>query len=528
MKHITITKVTGKTPLLSSFRLGHCQANGSAQNCRAREAGDNEMMPKIWLSAIAFSLLLTYFNFCWINGAIQPLAISLIFFSAVAILLWRKRDTITLNSDLFSSLLGTLLIAIALLKICSLTGVSRTLNILPLIAALGLALLASGIKGLKQYWQELTLLLALTLPGANFFLWWLKLGWLNHLIQKNYPVSQGGDLKLKSVSYFNSFVKSTQLWLLCLAISLTTIYLHSLSIIQGISVLDHSILALLAVFWLLWQKREQINSQFGYQFSPNQRNEESKDRSFLNSQSHSAAKGLSSALPILNYKLKIERLHPNRQIYSHLLGTACLAFSLSKTFSGAGIWLQTLPFFSALGMALIVSGLTNIKKYWRELVILSIIVIFGAFKHPMEEHFALTTISAQFSHFLLEMGGIDSIRQGTLIAFSPETAINVVESCAGYSKIFWLVEISIIYLMLFPSNRINILIVPAVAAAIAFIANGIRIAILGVFLAFGNQARFEYWHHGEGSQIFTIIPLIIFGSFCLYLIKQIKPEERGE
>ena len=67
--------------------------------------------------------------------------------------------------------------------------------------------------------------------------------------------------------------------------------------------------------------------------------------------------------------------------------------------------------------------------------------------------------------------------------------------------------------------------VPTVAASIAFIANAIRIAILGVFLASGDETGFEYWHEGEGSQIFTIVPLVIFGSFCLYLVKRMEPEE---
>lgn len=471
--------------------------------------------PKIWLLGIACTLLGIYFNFCWLTRAIHPLAISLIFFSATVILLWRKRHTLTLKSDPFSSLLGTLLIAFSLFKICSLTGVGPILTILPLIAALGLALLASGIKGLKQYWQELTLLFALAIPGANFFLWWLKLGWLNYLIilpdspifkkakhllslnrltrgrakkakDKSYPVSEDKDEKYRktfsfsaneceSVSSANFPVKSTQIWLLCLTISLTTIYLYSLSVIKGISVLDHNILALLAVFWLLWQKRHQ--------------------------------------------------LHLNCQFYPSLLGTACLALVVVKTSGHHGIWLQTLPFFATVGMGLIASGFPAPKQYWRELVIFCVIAIFGIFKQPIEEHFALTTVTAQFSHFLLQMRGIDSIRQGTLIAFSPETAMDVVESCAGYSKIFWLVEIAIIYLLLFPSNRINILLVPTVAASIAFIANAIRIAILGVFLASGDETGFEYWHEGEGSQIFTIVPLVIFGSFCLYLVKRMEPED---
>ncbi|MDJ0575789.1 MAG: cyanoexosortase A [Xenococcaceae cyanobacterium MO_234.B1] len=407
--------------------------------------------PRNWLLAIAVSLTAIYFNFCWITRAIQPLAISLIFFSAVSILLWKKRQTLTLESDLLSSLLGTVIITFVLLKISHLTAPGRTLLILPFIAVLGLSLLASGSKGFKQYWQELTILLALAIPETSFFIWWLKLSWLNYL------------------------VKSSKLWLLCLVISLTTIYLQALWSITGIQTIDKSLLVLLAVFWLVWKKRDKLSL--------------------------------------------------TNKFYPSLFGTACLAFVLSKSSGHPGIWLQAIPFFSAFGIALIASGFQSIKQYWRELTILFVLGLFGVLKQPIEYHFALTTFTAQFANAVLGLLGVETLRQGTVILLPPVAAMDVVESCAGYSKIFWLVEIAIIYLVMFPSKLLNNFIVPLTAIAIAFISNGVRVAFLGVLLASSNEAGFTYWHHGEGSQLFSIIPLVILGLFCLYLIRQMEPEE---
>jgi cyanoexosortase A len=428
--------------------------------------------PKIWLLAILTSLAVTYLNFCWVTRAIYPLAISFIFFSALGISLWKKHHSLSLESDLLSSFLGTSLLAYYLLKISSLTNPSPTLLLLPFIAALGLGLLASGVKGLSQYWAELSIFFALAIPGTNFFLWWLKMGWLNYLIShstKGKSSEEAQGLHPPKSSSLASLVNGSQLWLISLAISLTLLYLYFLNTTGGISVIDHSILALLAVFWLLWRKRDQ--------------------------------------------------LHLNSQLYTSLLGTACLAIAV-KIDHPQATWLPALPFFAALGIVLIASGVSALKQYWRELFILLVVAFFGILKQPIEQHFALTIPTAQLSHYLLYMGGIDSLRQGTIIAFSPKNALNVVESCAGYSKIFWLVEISIFYLVLFPSNLRNIFIIPPVATAIAFVSNSVRIAILGAFLAANNEAGFEYWHQGDGSQIFTIIPVVIFGSLCLNLIKR--------
>jgi cyanoexosortase A len=125
---------------------------------------------KFCLFATTVGLSALHLSLTWrLNGEIDPLIVGVLFWGAILCLLWRKQDKINLESDIFSSFFGTLLITLVLVKSISLFWVeSSFLRIVPMIAALGLGLLASGVKGLKQYWRELIIVLLLSLPESSF------------------------------------------------------------------------------------------------------------------------------------------------------------------------------------------------------------------------------------------------------------------------------------------------------------------------------------------------------------------------
>jgi len=93
-----------------------------------------------WLKCASFGLT-------WrLDGEIDPLIIGVLFWGAILCLLWRKQDKINLESDIFSSFFGTLLIALVLVKSISLFWVESSFLRIANDAALGLGLLASGVK----------------------------------------------------------------------------------------------------------------------------------------------------------------------------------------------------------------------------------------------------------------------------------------------------------------------------------------------------------------------------------------------
>ena len=120
---------------------------------------------QFWLLAIAGSLTAVYVSlYMRLDGDLSQVTISLLGLGAVFSLLAEKRQTLKLESDIFSSLLGILIIAFALLRSNYVVTVDSFVELTPFIVFLGLALLASGIKGLRQYWLELLIIFAFNLP----------------------------------------------------------------------------------------------------------------------------------------------------------------------------------------------------------------------------------------------------------------------------------------------------------------------------------------------------------------------------
>ncbi len=120
---------------------------------------------QFWLLAIAGSLTAVYVSlYIRLDGNLSQVTISLLGLGAVFSLLAEKRQTLKFESDIFSSLVGIVLIAFALLRSNYVVVVDSFVELTPFIVFLGLALLASGIKGLRQYWLELLIIFAFNLP----------------------------------------------------------------------------------------------------------------------------------------------------------------------------------------------------------------------------------------------------------------------------------------------------------------------------------------------------------------------------
>lgn len=137
---------------------------------------------KFCLGGIVVGLTVLQLLLSWrVIGDSDRLAINVLFWGAILSLLWRKRDTLNLEGGIFSSFIGSLLIALVLFKSISLFWFESTfLKLAPLLLALGLGLLASGLRGLKQYWREFIIVLILCLPDGDF---------LSHHVQELFRVT---------------------------------------------------------------------------------------------------------------------------------------------------------------------------------------------------------------------------------------------------------------------------------------------------------------------------------------------------
>jgi len=124
---------------------------------------------KFWLVGIAAGLSAIHITITWKSDNTDLWGMSVLFLAAVCSLIWKKRNTLSLKSGIVSSFIGTLIIAGVLLKSTSPIRkypelIDEFSYLSPLISAVGLGLIASGFKGLRQYWQELLLLFFLGVP----------------------------------------------------------------------------------------------------------------------------------------------------------------------------------------------------------------------------------------------------------------------------------------------------------------------------------------------------------------------------
>jgi cyanoexosortase A len=129
---------------------------------------------QFWLCASLISFAVFYLTLTWkTTENIDSVITSSLFWGVIFVLLWRRRDRLNFRSDLFSTTFGLSLLAIVLVKSVSLFWFESSLFLpfAPFFGFLGLVAIASGFKGLKQYWLELLLVGLLFFPSDRF-------GWL--------------------------------------------------------------------------------------------------------------------------------------------------------------------------------------------------------------------------------------------------------------------------------------------------------------------------------------------------------------
>lgn len=179
-------------------------------------------------------------------------------------------------------------------------------------------------------------------------------------------------------------------------------------------------------------------------------------------------------------------------------------------------FLAVSPFISAVGLGWLAGGFSGVRQFWRELTILFFLgfpkILFALVT------FDISSYTARFAAYVLWYVGLPVVRQGTTILL-PTGTIEVYGGCSGWESMLYLLGIAVMFLLVFPGTRIQQALVPVMAVALGFCANGLRVCLLAVLVAAQNQAAFRYWHEGNGSLIFSIVAVFLFGLFYLKLVQ---------
>lgn len=181
------------------------------------------------------------------------------------------------------------------------------------------------------------------------------------------------------------------------------------------------------------------------------------------------------------------------------------------------------PFVSVLGILLLTLEFQKLCLCWRELIFSLVLFIPNQyFDLLLESTIKITVLTAKISTYLLYYLGFNVANQGDeVILFSPDsgkfTAI-VNLPCTGSSMMLLMLKLALLLVIFFQISKIKKISLILISLGIGFISGVIRVSFLT--LTIPNPERFNYWHGAEGSQIISTLAVIIFSSFCYWMLPQ--------
>ncbi|MEG3988841.1 cyanoexosortase A [Microcoleus sp. S28C3] len=213
-------------------------------------------------------------------------------------------------------------------------------------------------------------------------------------------------------------------------------------------------------------------------------------------------------------------------IFASFFGSSLIALILlkSSSISGYDFFIRATPFLSGISLALLASGTKGLKQYWQELLILGYTAIppglIGVFVD-------VAKLTAKFSAFILHYLGFEVVRKGVFLILE-KGSVEVYHGCSGVNAMLQLLGMALVFLLMFPTTLGQKIVLPLVAIIIAFVVNAARVALMAVLVSLSQPQAFKYWHEGNGSVIFSMIAVSIFGLFCWFAILKDQPQNKEE
>ncbi|NCO75686.1 MAG: cyanoexosortase A [Cyanobacteria bacterium] len=178
--------------------------------------------------------------------------------------------------------------------------------------------------------------------------------------------------------------------------------------------------------------------------------------------------------------------------------------------------LSVAPFVFSVGLSFIAAGFYGLKQFRSELLI---IFFLGVPRVILQLLLDLSPLTAKVSAFFLHYLGFNLVLDGIFIHLE-KGSIKVYEGCSGIESVTYVLGLSVICLIMFPIKKKDQYIVPLVAIVTGFMVNAFRVVLMAILVGRGEKEAFLYWHEGEGSLIFGMIAVIVFGLFYWLLMNK--------
>jgi cyanoexosortase A len=205
-------------------------------------------------------------------------------------------------------------------------------------------------------------------------------------------------------------------------------------------------------------------------------------------------------------------------IFSSFFGLSLIALLLVKTISltSFGGFLYISPAIFAFGLALMASGFKGLKQYKGELLVLFFITVPKLLPSSLTD---ISPLTAKFAGFVLWYTGFPVTRNGILISL-PTGSVEVYSGCSGIELVFQMLGLALLFLLMFPQKGKKKILLALIAAILGFVVNGVRVALMAILVAQRQMAAFDYWHEGDGSLIFSLVAVLLFGLLCWFLLEK--------
>lgn len=215
---------------------------------------------------------------------------------------------------------------------------------------------------------------------------------------------------------------------------------------------------------------------------------------------------------------KRRSLNLESNIFSSFFGLSLIALLLIKSISltNLGGFLYISPAIFGFGLALMGSSFNGLKQYRGELLVLFSISLPKILPLSLID---ISLLTAKFSSLILWYTGFEVARNGVIIRL-PSGSVEVYPGCSGLELIFQMLTLALLFLLMFPQKGKQKNIVPIIAITLGFVVNGVRVALMAVLVAQGDKQGFNYWHEGDGSLIFSLIAVLLFGLFCWFSLRK--------
>ncbi|WP_421656930.1 cyanoexosortase A [Leptothermofonsia sp. ETS-13] len=270
-------------------------------------------------------------------------------------------------------------------------------------------------------------------------------------------------------------LQEPEFWLLCALAAFAALHLALLNRLDDSELFATSLLFWVAVGSLIWEKRYLLNLESGF---------------------------VSSLIGIL------------------ILGLLLLR---CNTLPDSTSMLRSLPFVSMLGLGLLASGFSGLLQYWRELIIFGLLALYRVLEVLLQS-IDLPLLTAKAAMFMLWYSGFQVQQNGVFLNL-PTGRVEVYGACSGIHTILLMLSIAVLFLLMFPVySDVKKIVCLIAATLIGFLVNSARVALMAILVAFSNDGAFEYWHSGNGSLIFSMISVGLFGLFCWLAFLRIPPE----